>query len=253
MRFLLSIFGFWLSVPAVAGLLPYNPQSCNALIALNYDIYTQGAVSFTRGTDEMTIDAGGMTRFMGDFLSQIDNGFKNAKDITTLSQKNPLCYGMYHDEKGANAIAIGKDNIYFGFNMLVDMQTEWNIEAESGIKAILAHEYAHIIQHRLELPFNLPLPLLNTKRKELQADCIAGVLITYHHPSGRAVIESDRLMHTIGSHHAVSSHGLKAERRTALLHGMKGALRLMMNGKNKTNTHLWDVVNSCTDLYPFYR
>lgn len=240
-----------MSIPAKADVIKYNTALCNPAIASKYQVFVQGSVKLSDNYGESTFDIDAfMNTFMMPFLKQMEGSLVAAKDLSVIMNLEPLCAGAYHDSQGANAMAIGAHNIFFGLNLIHDLQADWKVDAEIGMKVILAHEYAHIIQNRLAVPFNFPLKLWATKAKELQADCIAGTLMTFHSSKSGILTESDKLMKMLGDLHMVGDHGVYEERRKAIFFGMQKALEFMMKKKTANMITSRDMLNACSEKYP---
>jgi hypothetical protein len=233
--------------------IPYDPINCMKEIEQVFKLYTKGTLVVNKGSSVVTYDIDAMMTFMKNFISEIEGSFAEAGDVMTLRNLNPVCIAVFDDSENMNAKAIGNDNIIFGLDLIHDLQASWNIDGETGIKAILAHEYAHLIQNRKELPFNLPLPNLATKVKELQADCLAGALLTFHSPKGNNLTEPDKLMGFLGDHNCVGDHGTYEERKKAIYTGMQESLKFMLNNKTKNTLTSNDFVEACSKNYPSYK
>ncbi|MGE3610755.1 MAG: hypothetical protein AB7I27_14280 [Bacteriovoracaceae bacterium] len=246
------IFLILLPLTSWSQVIPYNQNQCNPQVAQVYQVFTTGKLQMSDGYSVVTFDVDEGIKFVQEYLTEIESDFNRAGDITLLSRLDPLCVALYNDNKGANALAIGEDHVLFGLNLIHDLQAEWKIDGILGIKAILSHEYGHILQNRHHLNFNFPLQLYATKRKELQADCIAGVLLNYHIANYKVIVEADKLMQMIGDHHGLGDHGMYPERREALLNGMREAIKLMMKGKTRANLKSKDIIDACLAYYPTF-
>lgn len=86
--------------------------------------------------------------------------------------------GFYDDSSATNAFAIKSNNqdldgeTYFGIN-LINKYLKENNNDFFKIKAVMSHEFAHILQFKFNLLSNK-----SVKWKELQADYIAGVYVS---------------------------------------------------------------------------
>lgn len=150
-------------------------------------------------------------------------------DPVFAETRKPLCVGMYDDSRGANAVAIGEGQIAYGAVLAAQAQRDFGAEADYAVTYIAAHEFAHILQHRLGLRFDYGTPgarldLLSSKVKELHADCMAGYLLEMHHqvPFDRQDLV-DRYVRALGDAHAVGDHGLPADRVAATKEGARMA------------------------------
>lgn len=227
-------------------IIPYDQNRCVTIPGEK--LFSWGSVEMSDGYSKTTVDVDGMMNFMTSFYSQIEESFVAARDPLYVYKIDPLCLAMYMEKGGVNAGAYGGDVIVFGMNLLMTLQKDWKIDGESGVKTILAHEYAHAIQAHHKVKFNIPLPLLATKMKEQQADCMAGVILTLHDPKAGSLPQSVALMEVLGSHHSVSSHGSSEERKRAFLRGLQEGVQLLMKKKNRLNTTSKDILRACAPV-----
>ncbi len=235
-----------------ASVIPYNTTECVPQIAAKWKLFVNGNIKIpeTETGSMVEFDITGMVNMMKDYLNQVEAPLIAMDDLLFKFHTAPLCVAMYADEKGPNASAISDLAVLFGFNLLHDLQDKWNIDGETGIKIILSHEYAHVMQERKNIPFNFPLKLVAQKRKELQADCVAGILLTFHYPKGKVIVESDEIMRFLADHHAIGDHGTYTERREAILTGMQEAIKFKLAGKNISNITSNNMFSACSEKYP---
>lgn len=245
MRFILALTTLF-SISSFARVVTYNHTDCSPVIEQKWQIYTRGQVKVS----DYTYDVDGMMNFMHKYLTQIENSLERSGDVMMKGHLAPLCIGMYLEENGPNAMAVLEDYIFFDFQLLSALQKDWGLDAEASIKAVLSHEYAHIIQNRMQLPFNFPLKIFAKKRKELQADCLAGILLTFHYGKGNILTESDKLMKVLGDHHKMQTHGMYEDRKAAIMTGMVESIKLMQQGKNRFNLTSREMIQACSTNYP---
>ncbi len=156
------------------------------------------------------------------FIASNDFLFAPAAGAATTT----LCLGMFDDVQGANALAIGDSQILFGRRLTAQIISGSDI-AGLSLTYILAHELAHILQVRHNLPFEyggagIILPMLSTKIKELHADCVAGYILEAHREIPEAYSSAiEDFVKTLGDSHAVGDHGLPHDRSEALREGIR--------------------------------
>ncbi len=177
--------------------------------------------------------------------------FDIAQDPIVRDSKNTICFGFYNDVYGPNAVAYGKYGIFFGVNLLSDLPAISQAKQDDTLKFILAHEFGHFVQNIYGLKFNYVLPMLSTKLKELNADCIAGYLLTLH----REVLPDSEKKLTefvaaLGDPHAVGDHGMATERTLAVARGQKLAnehTQLFQLRVHQIKTQR--IINACSQYY----
>lgn len=230
------------------GAIPYNPQVCPAEIGKEFDVAVSGKRVYEFNGDQLTADIDGMMNFVGEFLNQIEQSFIRASDPAFMNLMNPLCFGTYLEPKGVNAFAYLGNTIMFGHRLILEIQ-RWGVDPFMGIRTVLAHEFAHIIQARLEVPFRFPLRNYAQKQKELQADCLAGVLMTLHAPAIQNVVHGDILFSHLADHHGVGDHGVFLERKGAWEYGMTTGARLKILSRKRDFTST-ELLKACETNYP---
>ncbi|WP_448698142.1 hypothetical protein ACFGVR_15075 [Mucilaginibacter sp. AW1-3] len=150
----------------------------------------------------------------------LDNKFRVTKnEIESLFNVSARLY-VYDDGDRPNAYAKPSgDNNYdgivaFGQNML--QQRLWNRnKGEAAIAGILAHEYGHVLQIKKGLSTS------NSKKRELQADFLAGYFMGNHNYPQSSIQAFGADLASLGDYEFGSEdhHGTPAERLNAMLAG----------------------------------
>lgn len=178
--------------------------------------------------------------------------FDIAKDQAIQDSRNVICFGLYNDASGPNAAAYGTYGIFFGVNLLNDLPEISQAKQDDTLKFILAHEFGHFLQNIYRLKFNYALPMLSTKLKELNADCIAGYLLTLHKEVlPQSSQKLNEFVGALGDPHAVGDHGMAKERTQAVAHGQKLAndhTRLFKLKVHQITSGR--IINACSQHYP---
>lgn len=173
-----------------------------------------------------------------------------SQDPVISTGGKPLCFGFYDDVKGANAVAYGDAAILFGKRLLEALPSMSAADYSDAVKMILAHEFAHSLQYRHNLKFDYILPLLSTKIKELQADCIAGYILRAHNEVDFVVqTKLKTLITAIGDSHSVGDHGMAEDRILAFQRGIAFASHDILLSKKVFQIQSKGIINHCNAFY----
>lgn len=173
-----------------------------------------------------------------------------AQDPVIETNQKALCFGFYDDKDGANALAYSDVGIVFGKRLLMELPVMSKATFTDATKFILAHEFAHNLQFRHGLKFNYILPMLSTKIKELQADCIAGYFLRAHNEVKlETQLQLKTLIEAIGDPHSVGDHGMAADRQAAFQAGISKASHDILLGKKAFQVKSIDIINHCEQHY----
>jgi hypothetical protein len=104
---------------------------------------------------------------------------RNMARLGNVLQVSPA-YGYYDDVEGPNALATSvrrirntDGTVLFGKRLFLEL-IELPEHPDVGVAAVCAHEYAHILQHKLGINARLNAGQATVKRQELHADFLAG-------------------------------------------------------------------------------
>ena len=126
---------------------------------------------------------------------------------------------------------------------MVSILLDYQLDFKLGLDAVLAHEFAHNIQYRKGLQSSHPLPMVASKFMELQADCIAGLILETHHDlTVDDILEASRLMTIIADSGFVGDHGTAVNRITAFNMGVESALTSPLGARQNVD----DLVRACS-------
>ncbi len=244
MKFLNVIFLFTsvilISSQALADihLLKNDDYYCKKMLT-GYTTYTEGYVNL----EDFTVDAGLTIAEMQSELDKYVDHFNKSID-NHLETESVLCLGLYDDSKGPNAIAIGRSHIFFGVRLIKNLTLSNPSTAKDSISTILAHEFAHTLQNIRKENYNYVLPLLSTKIKELQADCITGALANdFSQVTLKQFYDSLELFNKIGAQHYIGSHGMSAQRQAAFALGFTQSNQSLVPMNMRNTNYYFNICN----------
>lgn len=219
---------------------------CNLILPEGLSVIAAPAVN----VGSVTLDLAALKEPLTYSLEKWMIEFDIAKDPVISTDQKPLCFGFYNDVKGANALAYKDEAIVFGARLLEELPTMSRADYNDAAKFILAHEFAHNLQFRHGLKFDYVLPMLSTKIKELQADCIAGYMLRAHNEVVfDTQVKLKTLIAAIGDPHSVGDHGMAGDRELAFQRGMSFAAHDMLLGKKVFQVKSADIINHCNAFY----
>ncbi|MCB0422209.1 MAG: hypothetical protein KDD61_14520 [Bdellovibrionales bacterium] len=209
------------SNPVIADIAPMNTPQCLFQIPKGYQGFSNEVVQLQINSKTFRLDVGSNVETLVSRLREWTVTFDIAQDSVFNSSSSTLCLGAYNDEDGANAKAFRPGNyILFGLRLMTEISSNWKVDYSLGMDTILAHEFAHILQFRHGFSYPYTLPMLSVKIQELQADCIAGLILSLNHPLDLDQRnEALRLLSILGDQHAVGDHGLAEQRKLAFYLG----------------------------------
>ncbi|MGE3611789.1 MAG: hypothetical protein AB7I27_19525 [Bacteriovoracaceae bacterium] len=225
-------------------IIPFeNSQTCLVEVpSLKFKTINDGKFNYDLKFPGKTylLDAQKVIATMIQFVSAIEHKFIKAKDPAILMDTRPLCIGIEEYYASRLTQTIGTKIILVSDYLISWLGLSFEGEGDAPLKVILAHQYGHLILHRLDVQVSMEM-------QELLSDCMGAIIVNFHKDQG-IDLSGPAKMTKFLSTHDMNEQDLP-KRKEAVEAGFK--LAKILKNKGQTSSTLTEerILNACKRNY----